>query len=358
MITSPSSSPITSSIASFHLNLPSTQSTTEAHSTKESQCEDEKEISDSGDLATPIALHRLDSKGKRPMEEDGICEYPPSLTFPEDGSSLGHEKSSYDAPEKRPRYAHDRLGEGNMISLSFEPSISSAQLFPPITAQSYTGRTLCFPRRSPSSADPSSCSVTPTVSRYQSRLSSGRSIYRLMDQIEGEIRLEKEQQSLKETHALLSSLRPSTMDTEEDATDKSRDGELWVDKYAPKHFTDLISNATLNKAILQWIKEWDRCVFGEKYTKSRRASARLPGKDHPFSETTMERDRLGRPHRRVCRSMSRGKGRNLSHKTPLIISSYLTLFFCFFFSIDPSPSRASRCWKDHIGAHCSQACWI
>lgn len=40
--------------------------------------------------------------------------------------------------------------------------------------------------------------------------------------------------------------------------------QLWVDKYAPKSFTDLLSSERLNREILSWIKEWDEIVFNKK----------------------------------------------------------------------------------------------
>ncbi|KAJ8035506.1 Chromosome transmission fidelity protein 18-like [Holothuria leucospilota] len=39
---------------------------------------------------------------------------------------------------------------------------------------------------------------------------------------------------------------------------------LWVDKYAPKHFTDLLSDDGVNRNILFWLKLWDTVVFGKE----------------------------------------------------------------------------------------------
>ena len=39
--------------------------------------------------------------------------------------------------------------------------------------------------------------------------------------------------------------------------------ELWVDKYAPRVFTELLSDETTNRQVLQWLKAWDGCVFGD-----------------------------------------------------------------------------------------------
>ncbi|KAI8113754.1 hypothetical protein M9435_003746 [Picochlorum sp. BPE23] len=37
---------------------------------------------------------------------------------------------------------------------------------------------------------------------------------------------------------------------------------LWVDKYAPRHFMDLLSDELINRDVVKWMKQWDRCVFG------------------------------------------------------------------------------------------------
>ncbi|KAJ1832492.1 Chromosome transmission fidelity protein 18 [Coemansia sp. RSA 2711] len=43
---------------------------------------------------------------------------------------------------------------------------------------------------------------------------------------------------------------------------------LWVDKYRARSFVDLVSDERTNRAVLQWLKEWDYCVFGRE-NKSR-----------------------------------------------------------------------------------------
>lgn len=37
---------------------------------------------------------------------------------------------------------------------------------------------------------------------------------------------------------------------------------LWVDRYAPRSFTDLLSPESINRNVLKWIKLWDARVFG------------------------------------------------------------------------------------------------
>uniref|UniRef100_A0A7N0VLK2 AAA+ ATPase domain-containing protein n=1 Tax=Kalanchoe fedtschenkoi TaxID=63787 RepID=A0A7N0VLK2_KALFE len=40
--------------------------------------------------------------------------------------------------------------------------------------------------------------------------------------------------------------------------------QLWVEKYAPSSFTDLLSDEKTNREVLLWLKQWDSCVFGSE----------------------------------------------------------------------------------------------
>ncbi|XP_053694619.1 chromosome transmission fidelity protein 18 homolog [Sabethes cyaneus] len=40
--------------------------------------------------------------------------------------------------------------------------------------------------------------------------------------------------------------------------------ELWVEKYRPKRYIDLLSNETTNRSLLEWLKLWDKVVFGRE----------------------------------------------------------------------------------------------
>ncbi|KGN56754.1 chromosome transmission fidelity protein 18 homolog [Cucumis sativus] len=39
---------------------------------------------------------------------------------------------------------------------------------------------------------------------------------------------------------------------------------LWVDKYSPSSFTELLSDEQTNREVLLWLKQWDSCVFGSE----------------------------------------------------------------------------------------------
>ncbi|XP_053674908.1 chromosome transmission fidelity protein 18 homolog [Anopheles nili] len=42
---------------------------------------------------------------------------------------------------------------------------------------------------------------------------------------------------------------------------------LWVEKYRPRRYIDLLSDETTNRNLLQWLKLWDKAVFGREPVK-------------------------------------------------------------------------------------------
>ncbi|XP_066432714.1 chromosome transmission fidelity protein 18 homolog isoform X2 [Eleutherodactylus coqui] len=54
-------------------------------------------------------------------------------------------------------------------------------------------------------------------------------------------------------------------DTEEEG-DGTASHNLWVDKYTPKHYTELLSDDYTNRCLLKWLKLWDTVVFGKEKT--------------------------------------------------------------------------------------------
>eukprot|EP00039_Didymoeca_costata_P029228 m.23738 g.23738 ORF g.23738 m.23738 type:complete len:922 (-) comp7536_c0_seq1:1909-4674(-) len=55
-------------------------------------------------------------------------------------------------------------------------------------------------------------------------------------------------------------------DKEDDMLTDERDTELWVEKYAPKNYVDLVSEEQTNTKLLFWIKQWDNVVFKRNVT--------------------------------------------------------------------------------------------
>lgn len=44
---------------------------------------------------------------------------------------------------------------------------------------------------------------------------------------------------------------------------------LWVERYRPRRFVELLGNERVAREVLAWVKQWDWCVFGKKKSKKR-----------------------------------------------------------------------------------------
>lgn len=67
-----------------------------------------------------------------------------------------------------------------------------------------------------------------------------------LEKIERDIQIDKRQKKKKKT------------------IEKDNSGQLWVDKYRPKTYSDLTGDQRLFREVLRWVKQWDFCVFGKQ----------------------------------------------------------------------------------------------
>ncbi|BEJ10866.1 hypothetical protein CspHIS471_0102880 [Cutaneotrichosporon sp. HIS471] len=65
---------------------------------------------------------------------------------------------------------------------------------------------------------------------------------------------------------------------------------LWVDKYRPNKFSDLLGEDRVHRDVMTWLKEWDRCVFKRAAPKKRKIDE---------DTNTFYHDPLGRPRERI-----------------------------------------------------------
>ncbi|XP_061736812.1 chromosome transmission fidelity protein 18 homolog isoform X3 [Nerophis ophidion] len=76
--------------------------------------------------------------------------------------------------------------------------------------------------------------------------------------------LEVVEESQRLTELLASSVN-DVEDEEEDAEDsEGRSSRLWVDRFSPRHYTELLSDDFTNRCLLKWLKLWDTVVFGRE----------------------------------------------------------------------------------------------
>lgn len=86
--------------------------------------------------------------------------------------------------------------------------------------------------------------------------------------------------------------RPFTKDRIEDPT-------LWVDRYRPKKFAELLGDERVHREVLGWLKEWDLCVFKRRNSNNPLKRSRKPDFNNPRSDTPIWKDPYGRPSERV-----------------------------------------------------------
>lgn len=78
-------------------------------------------------------------------------------------------------------------------------------------------------------------------------------------------------------------LRRSAADQSDDITEiaetsHTEPGRLWVDKYRPRKYIDLLSDEMTNRSLLFWLKMWDKVVFGKAFhSKQSQDSANTEG---------------------------------------------------------------------------------
>ncbi|KAJ1965517.1 Chromosome transmission fidelity protein 18, partial [Dipsacomyces acuminosporus] len=73
---------------------------------------------------------------------------------------------------------------------------------------------------------------------------------------------------------------------------------LWVDKYRARSFLDLVSDERVNRAVMQWLKEWDYCVFGRENALIKRAAG-SHGSAGGDKQAAKSVDKWKRPQRRI-----------------------------------------------------------
>ena len=80
-------------------------------------------------------------------------------------------------------------------------------------------------------------------------------------------------------HRLMDELAVSASDPSSDILHASENApssskvhdKLWVDRYRPQQYTDLLGDDRVHREVMAWVKEWDYCVFGKSKGKQKMA---------------------------------------------------------------------------------------
>ncbi|RUP44404.1 hypothetical protein BC936DRAFT_149509 [Jimgerdemannia flammicorona] len=158
-------------------------------------------------------------------------------------------------------------GREPQVSYTRQPTTGSF-----MCAVTSDGKSLYFPRRIQANNLPkNSIALKMRCSDNTSLLETP--IWKLMEELDQE-RLDKAEQ-LSRTFARHDSDNVMMLDGVDSDLDVSRSTKtkgrvsghqpsLWVEKYRPRQFLDLLGDQRLNRDVMKWVKQWDCCVFGKQ----------------------------------------------------------------------------------------------
>lgn len=107
--------------------------------------------------------------------------------------------------------------------------------------------------------------------------------------------------------ALLQDAEDSGLESGMEEDNDSNSELLWVEKFKPRHYFDLLSDESTNRTVLHWIKLWDKIVFGiDKKPRHKEEKKKDFTKDKFFkfpkkaaAEVIMDLDEQNRPQQKV-----------------------------------------------------------
>ncbi|XP_018539965.1 chromosome transmission fidelity protein 18 homolog [Lates calcarifer] len=94
------------------------------------------------------------------------------------------------------------------------------------------------------------------------------------------------EESQRLTELLASSVNDVLPEREDEENEDPEDTEgrtsrLWVDRFSPRHYTELLSDDFTNRCLLKWLKLWDTVVFGRERKSRPARSDRQPLNQNP-----------------------------------------------------------------------------
>ncbi|KAF9469336.1 P-loop containing nucleoside triphosphate hydrolase protein [Collybia nuda] len=144
------------------------------------------------------------------------------------------------------------LSEHALAPQPLSSSTASTSRFS-VRATTFDGKTL-FIRRKPKVSQDARRRISPTYNSQRIGNLLEVPIHRLMDDL-----------STVAAAKLADNRQPTA------SSSKSTEVEdtLWVDRYRPQRFTELMGNERVARETMAWVKQWDWCVFGSKKGKKR-----------------------------------------------------------------------------------------
>ncbi|CEP12140.1 hypothetical protein [Parasitella parasitica] len=90
-----------------------------------------------------------------------------------------------------------------------------------------------------------------------------------------QLRKEIEKSNQEELKRIEKEIEESRSRKKKKVQPKDDSGQLWVDKYRPSSYMDLMGDQRINRDVLRWVKQWDYCVFKKSVKKESQRDKQL-----------------------------------------------------------------------------------
>ncbi|KAJ3044637.1 hypothetical protein HDV00_001563 [Rhizophlyctis rosea] len=152
-----------------------------------------------------------------------------------------------------------------------------------ITGCSSSGKRLYFPKKNLTTIGGGKSIISSSIENKRGTL-LGKSIYQMMDEVDAERKAAAQEEA---TRAMLVeeygkagevlNLDPDAGDEDLGKGEEGKVNQLWVDKYRPTMYMDLVGDERINRELLNWVKAWDHCVFKKAKRKDDGKGKSKPG---------------------------------------------------------------------------------
>ncbi|KAK5669405.1 Chromosome transmission fidelity protein 18 [Batrachochytrium dendrobatidis] len=123
-------------------------------------------------------------------------------------------------------------------------------------------------------------------------------IHRLMEQVQG-IRTQLQMDKMLADEHASRNMAFNQSSTLIKLEKKGTAEALWVDKYRPKMYVDMVGDEQLNRQVLTWVKQWDYCVFGKPVKRTLATMNQSQFRKKSLFDQHKPVDKLQRPDRRI-----------------------------------------------------------
>lgn len=129
-----------------------------------------------------------------------------------------------------------------------------------------------------------------------------------------------------------------------EVSDLNSSPDLWVEQFKPKRYLELLSDEGVNRALLHWVKSWDRVVFNKDVMKKPdKENKGFKAKYQILEEKAVEMDDSGRPRYKLallCGPPGIGKT-TLAHVIA-VLAGYNVV------EINASDDRSVECFRKNL----------